>query len=334
MCGAMSTKARRFSINIDRSIPPDADDLFEQVSGKYEFLTYVGVYTNDGKLYIYLQFENLVVQSKLNRILVEMGIAMNGIVKSKRMIGEILSEHGEMPKMGRVPKKRKHVDQIPSSPQTIINSFDNSASIVSVDNGIQIETRECPPKKARFSSTELKVNKSVLIHDEVYVQKTFGTPSPDMFHAIWSSTDGLWSPHMWVGPMRNIVPMPRKSIKPQVIQELFEEQESKCRLCRTNVFMGTYSNSDVDHIVPLRYGGSCLKSNLQVLCVTCHRRKTALECKKVFTLMGSSEVDWGVGKVYIANTHVHYKPEVVHSKNPKAFLEQNCNEAGLFVLEY
>lgn len=271
------------------------------------------------------------MQSKLNRILVEMGIATNGIVKSKRMVGEILSKHGEMPKMGRTPKSKKTMDQEPSPPQTI-NNMDNPASIVS--NVSQPETIECPPKKARFSSTPPKVNKSVLIHDEVYVQKTFGTPSPDMFHAVWSSTDGLWSPHMWVGPVRNIVPMSRKSIKSQVIQELFEEQESKCRLCRTDVFMGTYSNSDVDHIVPLRYGGSCLKSNLQVLCVICHRRKTALECKKVFTLMGSSEVIWEVGKVYIANTHVHYKPEVVHSNNPKAFLEQNGNKAGLFVLEY
>lgn len=134
VCATMSTKARRFSIHIDMSIPPDADDLFEQLSEEYEFLTYVGVYTNDGKLYIYLQFENLVVQSKLVRILVEMGIAMNGIVKSKRMIGEILSEHGEMPKMGRVPKKRKHVDQTPSSPQTIINNINN------VDNSVDNST--------------------------------------------------------------------------------------------------------------------------------------------------------------------------------------------------
>ena len=330
----MSIKARRFSVHIDTSSPPDADDLLQQLSEKYEVITYIGVYKNNTKICIYLQFENRVVQSKLFQALVHMGFRVVNIENSRRFIGEILSEYGEMPKMGRIPKKRKHVDQTPSSPQTITNSTDDSASIVSVDNGIQIETRECPPKKARFSSTELKVNKSVLIHDEVYVQKTFGTPSPDMFHAIWSSTDGLWSPHMWVGPMRNIVPMPRKSIKPHVVQELFEEQESKCRLCRANVFMGTYSNSDVDHIIPLRYGGSCLKSNLQVLCVTCHRRKTALECKKVFTLMGSSEVDWGVGKVYISNTHVHYKPDVVNSRNPKAFLEQNCTKAGLFVLEY
>lgn len=198
-----------------------------------------------------------------------------------------------------------------------------------------------PEKKPRLALSdpqpatnlaEPKANNSILIHDDIYVNKTFGEPTPDMFHAVWSSTDGFWSPHMWVGPVRNIVPTPRGSIKPRVVQELLEEQESKCRLCRTDVFMGTYSNSEVDHIIPLSYGGSCSKSNLQILCVTCHRRKTALECKKVFSLMGS--VNWEPDKVYISNAHAHYEPELIRSKNPKAFPEENSVKQGLYVLDY
>lgn len=130
----MSTSARRFSIHIDTCIPPDADDIFEQLSEKYEYLTYVGVYTNDEQFFIYLQFKYLVAQSKLFRILAEMGIAMNNIVKSKRMIGETLSEKGEIPKMGRIPKKRKHTDQTPSSPQTIINNINNVDNSTNIDN--------------------------------------------------------------------------------------------------------------------------------------------------------------------------------------------------------
>jgi len=65
----MSTKARKFSICIETSIPPDADELFDYISTKYD-LVYVGVFTKDDKLYLYFQFKNRILQCKLNEILV------------------------------------------------------------------------------------------------------------------------------------------------------------------------------------------------------------------------------------------------------------------------
>ena len=54
---------------------------------------------------------------------------------------------------------------------------------------------------------------------------------------------------------------------------------------------GDYSNSDVDHIIPLHLGGSCDVSNLQILCVPCHRKKTSLECKKLKRIVSGRVFD-------------------------------------------
>lgn len=47
-------------------------------------------------------------------------------------------------------------------------------------------------------------------------------------------------------------------------------EEPYCRLCPA-------LSTDVDHIVPLRHGGTNARVNLQALCHSCHSRKTARE---------------------------------------------------------
>ena len=123
----MDVRVRKFSVNIKTCIPPNACDVFRQISEKYEFLEYISIYTDDEKMYIYLYFKNKVVQSKLYKILVNMGFKIKNITNPKTIIGEILSEHGEMKKMG--PKKRKV-----SSPQTINNITNNTQNIHNGDN--------------------------------------------------------------------------------------------------------------------------------------------------------------------------------------------------------
>ena len=139
---------------------------------------------------------------------------------------------------------------------------------------------------------------------------------------------------MWVGPHCNLKVTKRSTINPQVIGEIFKDQCDECRLCRTPIFMGTYSNSDIDHIIPLKHGGTSDKSNLQALCVTCHRRKTALECKKLVTTMGDEGVEWLDGVTYLCNSHVHFDPDVIVKSNPKDALKTFGFRAGLFVLKY
>ena len=148
---------------------------------------------------------------------------------------------------------------------------------------------------------------------------------------------------MWVGPEKNIKVVPRKSINRGVIQELLSDQQDKCRLCKLPIFMGTYSNSDVDHIIPLKHGGSSDPGNLQVLCVTCHRRKTALECKKVVTIMGDDKKCddgnecnmWG-SKLYLSNSRIHFEPDSitdVAGSTPKNALEYFDSRIGLFITD-
>ena len=51
-------------------------------------------------------------------------------------------------------------------------------------------------------------------------------------------------------------------------------------LCRTCLAQGRVTPAvDVDHVVPVRLGGTDVMSNLQPLCKVCHLRKTRAETK-------------------------------------------------------
>lgn len=56
------------------------------------------------------------------------------------------------------------------------------------------------------------------------------------------------------------------------------KQKWKCGACRK--LLGDLV--DVDHIIPLSEGGGNESSNLQLLCVTCHARKTRSERRSRF----------------------------------------------------
>ena len=75
-------------------------------------------------------------------------------------------------------------------------------------------------------------------------------------------------------------------------------------------------------------GGSCQMSNLQILRVTCHRRKTVLECKKIRCINGH-RINLEPGVTYIACSDIDDPDYEVLSKNPKDALS---NRDGLFRL--
>lgn len=59
----------------------------------------------------------------------------------------------------------------------------------------------------------------------------------------------------------------------QVIQTKVLNERTWCETCLS---LGTMTRaSEVDHIRPLSKGGTHARENLQVLCGTCHRQKTA-----------------------------------------------------------
>lgn len=60
------------------------------------------------------------------------------------------------------------------------------------------------------------------------------------------------------------------------------DSEPRCRSCGAHA-------TEVDHIVPLRLGGTHALSNLQPLCASCHRKKTSrqMDFANFFTRGGS-----------------------------------------------
>jgi len=284
----------------------DSNTIYEQVKTKYS-VVYCGIHEVNGDMYVYLHNRERMVPNVIRRLLGGI-LDISDISKFSSLDGNIIEYTGKILKHGGHKKSKKGTAKPPQPPQSITT-----------------------PQPAT-SLPEPKTSNCIHILENVYKSKVSSPADLDSFHAVWSSVNGIWSPVMWVGPSRNLSQNKRTSLGPKLIQEMFEEQDSKCRLCRTHVFMGTFSNSDVDHIIPLRLGGTSSKSNLQVLCVTCHRRKTALECKKVVTLMGDPCVEWG-DKVYLVNTHIHFDFDSIESTNPKDGLEKLGASSGLFVLD-
>lgn len=188
-----------------------------------------------------------------------------------------------------------------------------------------------PRKKHRVAA---KQRNHLIINDNVYINISSGVADPCMFHAVWSckKEDGLWVPMMWVGPSKNITPSSRKKVHPGVVSSLMKEQKRKCKACGTPVSTGDYSNCDVDHIIPLVYGGTNDPSNLQIVCVPCHRKKSSLECRRVSTLMSEPGVSWGKEKVYVTNTHVHYNARMVKKSTCKGAMKALSSRPGLFEL--
>jgi 5-methylcytosine-specific restriction endonuclease McrA len=72
-------------------------------------------------------------------------------------------------------------------------------------------------------------------------------------------------------------PVNRMLLRGCSIDPLFDRQGGVCARCREPL-VGSF---DVDHINPRSRGGSDDLDNLQLLCISCHRKKTALERRRI-----------------------------------------------------
>lgn len=64
------------------------------------------------------------------------------------------------------------------------------------------------------------------------------------------------------------------AIPPRVKLRIYERAEGRCSKCTVGVRVGEY-----DHAIPLIIGGEHRETNLQLLCVPCHKGKTKLDVK-------------------------------------------------------
>jgi 5-methylcytosine-specific restriction endonuclease McrA len=293
--------SRKYTFDLLHVITLKADEIFTRLGKKYA-IHYVSIYSHNQMTYLYIHFKNVVVSKMVMRMLDSMDIIYTDYSSCKLPHGKILSEHG----ISLIHGKKKKVEH-----QAV-----------------------WPPKFT--SNPAIKTVRSV--HKQTSTPKNLpGIPEiedPDKdFHAIWGSDRlGLWYPIGYVGPQASIVPGKRRAVPQHQVDRLFVEQDSSCASCGCDVFMGKRSNADVDHIIPLRLGGSCSPSNLQVLCVTCHRRKTALECKKIrCNVVVGPKIPLEDECLYIACSDVNDPDTQIGEKNPKEALS---NRDGLYKLVY
>lgn len=72
------------------------------------------------------------------------------------------------------------------------------------------------------------------------------------------------------------------SVRMNAKRAIYIRDNGKCNFCKRLIDI---IDSELDHVVPLQFGGSNSYSNLQTLCIPCHREKTKLENREC---MGSN----------------------------------------------
>lgn len=70
---------------------------------------------------------------------------------------------------------------------------------------------------------------------------------------------------------------------------MFTDQNGACAYCQKKISQAP-ADFDADHIIPVKHGGRTVRENLHLLCVSCHRTKSALERRTGATTHASESV--------------------------------------------
>lgn len=68
----------------------------------------------------------------------------------------------------------------------------------------------------------------------------------------------------------------RESVSKNMRDEMYNDQDGECTYCNKALTQSP-ADFDLDHIIPVKHGGPTCRSNLHLLCVRCHRQKSATE---------------------------------------------------------
>ena len=150
-----------------------------------------------------------------------------------------------------------------------------------------------------------------------------------LFRTLWTGKGGVWKELAWIGPSESLHPEPRRNVSTSDKIEIMKRQNNKCNFCGTSITSGMYSNSDLDHIICISMGGLTVKSNLNFLCVACHRRKTALENRKdirIIDMVPSNR------EVYIVYNGSPIQERPLNAVSPVELNDKNCS--SVLALEY
>jgi len=125
-------------------------------------------------------------------------------------------------------------------------------------------------------------SKSVVAQEKSSKRRMCNEPSGEnfddpLFVPIYTGFNRNWKIVSWNIYKKDFK---RESGKP-FREVVLKRQDNKCNYCRCEINFGEYSNADIDHVIGLHAGGQNVLNNVQALCVPCHRKKTALESRRV-----------------------------------------------------
>ncbi|CAM9709281.1 unnamed protein product [Ectocarpus sp. 6 AP-2014] len=137
------------------------------------------------------------------------------------------------------------------------------------------------------------------------------------------------APLAWAGPLKNLVPTVRKHLNTNDKQKILHRQRRMCNGCGGHIELYPVANCDADHILPVMRGGKTTVENMQLLCVTCHRRKTLHESKNSVKMV-HVPFTLAAKKVYIFSREEELQFPA-DKKTPLQAVSQGC---GLSLLTY
>ena len=141
----------------------------------------------------------------------------------------------------------------------------------------------------------------------------------------------IWSgqrPLAWAGPLQNMVAATRRHLSTTDKLQVLSRQKRVCNCCGEHIELHPVANCDADHIIPVMRGGKTVLENTQLLCVTCHRRKTLHESRNSTKTV---DVPFKLAKeVYIFST----EDELQLPADKRTPLEAVSKGCGLSLLTY
>ena len=234
----------KFVVQFKHIVNVNVDDVKKCFNKK---LNYVGIYTRNNSTLVYIQTQNSVKIASVSILkkIKGLGEIQYGPSPFTVLEGDCVESEGVLTKRGRSKgSKIKHGH--------VVNEFPKPNKLkIPVINEEQDRVLPTPKK-----------------------YKKFNVAAPMRFFPVYTGYNRKWEIVSWFPETESI----RRNTS-SFRDILLEKQDHKCNYCDCIVNFGEYSNADVDHKIPLNCGGGSYIDNLQVLCVMCHRYKTALETK-------------------------------------------------------
>ena len=275
----------------------DFDQLLYDLQSEYD-IGFAGLFEVDEGTFLYVQrhedASTRMALGKIKKICTKVAGEVE-VVPFKTPEGQLIESVGEFRPMGA--KVKRSSDAIQGTTQQVQCPDVTTPSTPPVSQFVERDTN----KRTRRGLE--KDEELLVLGGNAYACRKIPLPSnKSTFSAVYSSSCGTWSARFWVGPMESLGVKDKTRVGGDQKTVLLERQNSLCQECSCPVSIGSYSNADIDHIIPRHLGGKTVLDNLQIICTPCHRTKTGLESKAVRRMFPDLELELDDGRMYaVAN---------------------------------